>query len=182
LIYRTLGGGHELSHISVRAAPGNPQRGLLVAPGLKLHAALGRSGIARKKLEGDGRTPAGTFRLLSVLYRADRGAKPMTALPASPFAQDFGWCDDPEDRNYNRPVRLPYRASHERFWRDDRLYDIVVVLDFNFAFPRRGGGSAIFIHVAAPGLQPTEGCIALAQRDLRQLLERIGPNTRLTIR
>jgi L,D-peptidoglycan transpeptidase YkuD (ErfK/YbiS/YcfS/YnhG family) len=180
LIHRTLRGG-KLLHIGVRPAPGEPQRGILTGPGFRLPTAIGRSGIGREKIEGDGKTPSGTFRLLSVLYRPDRGPKPLTALPVSPLGPDLGWCDDPDDRSYNRPVRLPYRGRHERLWRDDHRYDIVVVLDFNFARPRPGGGSAIFIHVAGPGLTPTEGCIALSERDLRRLLGRVGPRTRFAV-
>jgi L,D-peptidoglycan transpeptidase YkuD (ErfK/YbiS/YcfS/YnhG family) len=91
-----------------------------------------------------------------------------------PIRPDDGWVDAPEDRNYNRAVRHPYAASAERMWRADRLYDIVAILDHN-ARPRvRGGGSAIFMHVARPGYQPTAGCIALSLRDLRLLLARAG--------
>ena len=167
--------------IAVRSAPGTLMHGVLVGRGFRAEAALGRSGIARRKREGDGHTPAGNFRLLSVLYRTDRGPKPATALPTAAFGRDFGWCDDPGDRNYNRPVRLPYAGSHERFWRDDRLYDIVVVLDFNLVRPRPGGGSAIFMHVADPDFKPTAGCIAFAEHDLRRLLKRVGPETILTV-
>ena len=170
-----------MRQIAVRPAPGNLTRGVLVGPCFRAEAALGRSGIARSKREGDGHTPAGNFRLLSVLYRADRGPKPVTALPTTAFGRDFGWCDDPSDRNYNRQVRLPYAGSHERLWRDDRLYDIVVVLDFNLARPRPGGGSAIFMHVADTDFKPTAGCIALAAHDLRRLLKRVGPETMLTV-
>jgi len=81
-----------------------------------------------------------------------------------------GWCDAAEDRNYNRPVRLPYPASAERMWRDDDLYDFVVVLNQNRLPRKRYGGSAIFMHVARPGYAPTEGCIALAAPELERLL------------
>jgi L,D-peptidoglycan transpeptidase YkuD (ErfK/YbiS/YcfS/YnhG family) len=94
---------------------------------------------------------------------------------------DLGWCDDPSDRNYNRPVRLPYPARHERLWRQDRLYDILVVIDFNVARPRPGGGSAIFLHVAGPDFAPTEGCIAIGRHHLERLIARIGQETILRI-
>ena len=84
-----------------------------------------------------------------------------------------GWCDAPADRNYNRPVRLPYAASAERLWREDELYDVVVILNYNVRPRSRGRGSAIFMHVARPGYAPTEGCIALARGHLLRLLERL---------
>ncbi len=97
----------------------------------------------------------------------------MTSLPVKPISRDDGWCDAPADRNYNRPVRLPYAASAEAVWRADRLYDIVVVLSHNTRPRVRGSGSAIFLHVAKPGYAPTEGCIALRREHLLALLRNL---------
>jgi L,D-peptidoglycan transpeptidase YkuD (ErfK/YbiS/YcfS/YnhG family) len=157
-------------------------RGLVVAGGLSLPCALGRRGIHRRKREGDGATPVGRLALVAVLYRPDRIRRPATRLPAIPLRPDSGWCDDPSDRLYNREVRLPFRAGHERLWRSDRLYDVVVVLDYNLARPRRGAGSAIFLHIAAPGFPPTEGCIAVPMSTMRRILSRSRPGTFLDIR
>lgn len=156
-------------------------RGLMVADGLRVACALGRSGVARRKREGDGATPAARLRLAAVLYRPDRLRRPATALPAIPIRPDDGWCDDPADRRYNRAIRLPFAGSHERLWRDDRLYDIVVVLDYNYERPRPGAGSAIFLHIAAPDFAPTEGCVAVRITDMRRLLARAGPGTWLEV-
>jgi L,D-peptidoglycan transpeptidase YkuD (ErfK/YbiS/YcfS/YnhG family) len=153
----------------------------MVAGGLIAPCALGRSGIAGRKQEGDGATPAGRLGLVAVLYRADRVARPRTVLPVSRLRPDSSWCDDPADRNYNRPVRLPYRAGHERLWRDDRLYDILVVLDHNLMPTKPGSGSAIFLHIAAPDFPPTEGCVAIEETAMRRLLARSGPGTFLDI-
>ncbi len=98
------------------------------------------------------------------------------------IAPDAGWCDALYDRNYNRPVRLPYPASAERMWREDRLYDLVIVLDHNQRPRRQGGGSAIFLHVARPGYGATEGCIALARPDLVRLLADIRPGSLIVVR
>jgi L,D-peptidoglycan transpeptidase YkuD (ErfK/YbiS/YcfS/YnhG family) len=95
--------------------------------------------------------------------------------------RDDGWCDASADRNYNRPVRLPYPASAERLWREDGLYDLVVVLDYNDRPRSRGRGSAIFMHVARPGYAPTEGCIALARGHLLRLLERLHARTAIGV-
>jgi L,D-peptidoglycan transpeptidase YkuD (ErfK/YbiS/YcfS/YnhG family) len=105
-----------------------------------------------------------------VLFRADRGPPPRCAVPVEPIAPEDGWCDDPGHRAYNRPVRLPFDASHERLWREDPLYDIVGVLGWNDDPVERGRGSAIFLHLARPNFAPTEGCVALAHADLRAVL------------
>src|SRR5918992_698559 len=100
-------------------------QGVLEFAGNRLPCILGRSGISASKREGDGATPAGAFPLRRLLYRSDRIARPSTFLPAEPLRENDGWCDDPADPLYNRPVRLPYKASAESMWRADRLYDIV---------------------------------------------------------
>jgi L,D-peptidoglycan transpeptidase YkuD (ErfK/YbiS/YcfS/YnhG family) len=117
-----------------------------------------------------------------VLYRPDRLRRPDTALPVAAIRRESGWCDDPQDRRYNRPVRLPYAASHEELWRSDHLYDLLVVLDFNLLRPRRGAGSAIFLHLAAPGFAPTAGCVAVTEQIMRRILARAGPGTVIDIR
>jgi L,D-peptidoglycan transpeptidase YkuD (ErfK/YbiS/YcfS/YnhG family) len=157
-------------------------RGVLKLGDLVLPCALGRSGRRTLKREGDGATPVGRWCLLQVLYRADRIRRPATALPVRQIKPDAGWCDAPADRNYNRPVRHPYPASAERLWRTDGLYDIVVVLSHNVRPRVRGGGSAIFMHVAQPGYSPTAGCIALRGEHLRRLLERLGPGAAIRVR
>lgn len=134
-----------------------------------------------RKFEGDGGTPAGNWSLLKVLYRADQVTRPGTLLPVCPIARTDGWCDAPGDRNYNSAVKLPYPASTENMWREDSIYNIVVVLDHNTLPRRRGRGSAVFLHLAREGFTPTEGCIAFKERDLRLLLERCGPGSAVTI-
>lgn len=143
--------------------------------------ALGRNGISLDKHEGDGATPVGRFPLREVLFRADRLAPPVTGLPARAIDVADGWCDDPADPAYNRPVRLPYPASHERLWRDDGLYDLVVVIGHNDAPAIPGRGSAIFVHVAAADYAPTAGCVALALADLQALVAVCQPGDQLVI-
>lgn len=155
--------------------------GRLTAGGRRWRCALGRGGVRTDKREGDGATPAGRFPLRRVLYRADRLAAPETALPRAAIAGDDGWCDDPADPAYNRPVKRPYAASHERMWREDALYDVVVVLGHNDDPPVPGLGSAVFLHVARADYGPTEGCVAMARDDLLDLLSRCGSDTVLTV-
>ena len=144
--------------------------GLLRFRGETLRCALGAGGISAAKREGDGATPTGLLPIRRILWRADRGPRPASTLPAEPIAPDDGWCDDPADAAYNTRIRLPHPARHERLWRDDAVYDVIGVLGWNDAPVQRGRGSAIFLHVARPGLAPTEGCVALPEGELRRLL------------
>lgn len=155
--------------------------GRLTVADLILPCALGRGGVRPDKREGDGATPVGAFPLRRLLYRADRLPRPRTDLPAAEIGPDDGWCDDPADRRYNRPVTLPYPARHERLWRDDGLYDLVVVLGHNDDPPVAGSGSAVFLHVARAGYAPTEGCVALALPDLERVLGLVGPGDVLRV-
>ena len=138
--------------------------------GLTLRASHGRGGITAQKREGDGGTPTGLLKLVRVLYRADRLPPPRCAVPLEPLSPADGWCDDPEDAAYNQPVRLPFAASHEALWREDGVYDIIGVLDWNLAPIVPGRGSAIFFHIATPDYAPTAGCVALNRRDMQTAL------------
>jgi len=149
-----------------------------------VRCALGPAGVtpAAEKREGDGATPQGVWPMRRVLYRADRGERPVTALPAEAIRPEDGWCDDPADPRYNQPVTLPYPASCETMWREDELYDIVVILAHNDNPPVPGLGSAIFLHCAKPGYPPTQGCVALAKPDLLELLRLAQPGDAIEVR
>ncbi len=144
-------------------------RGWLTCGGMRLPCAIGRSGQRAIKREGDGATPIGRWPVRQAVYRADQMRRPRTALPLRCIRPGDGWCDDPHDRNYNRPVRLPYPASAEELWRRDALYDLVIVIGYNDRPRRRGAGSAIFMHLARAEMSPTAGCIALTRRHLVRL-------------
>lgn len=159
-----------------------PQRGTLTFGGKTYACVLGRSGAIIDKHEGDGATPVGRFAVRRVLYRADRGVRPATALPVSAITPSDGWCDAPGDPAYNRPVTLPYPASAETMTRDDRLYDVVVVLGHNDAPVIPGAGSAIFLHVMPEDGGPTAGCIALAPEDLRAVLRGVTPDSAVIVK
>jgi L,D-peptidoglycan transpeptidase YkuD (ErfK/YbiS/YcfS/YnhG family) len=157
--------------------------GWVMWPGYGARAAFGKGGVkpAAAKREGDGSSPIGVWPLRRVLWRLDRGPRPVTALPVEVIAPNDGWCDAPGDPAYNRPVILPYAASAERMWRDDHIYDLVVVLGHNDDPVVPGLGSAIFLHLARPGFTPTEGCVALARPDLEALLAAARPGDALAI-
>jgi L,D-peptidoglycan transpeptidase YkuD (ErfK/YbiS/YcfS/YnhG family) len=143
--------------------------------------ALGRGGITANKREGDGGTPLAAMRLLSGYFRRDQFVAGRSRLPMSPIGADLGWCEVSDDRNYNRPVKIPYGASHERMKRDDRLYDACLVLDWNIRPRRRGRGSAIFFHLARPGFTPTQGCVAVTARVMARLLPQLSRRTVLKV-
>jgi L,D-peptidoglycan transpeptidase YkuD (ErfK/YbiS/YcfS/YnhG family) len=147
--------------------------GRLLFQGQVLRCVLGKGGVvpAVAKREGDGATPAARMPLRRLFFRADRGPAPRCAVPVEPIAPLDGWCDDPSHRAYNRQVGLPFDASHEVLWRDDHVYDVIGVLGWNDDPVERGRGSAIFLHLAREDGRPTEGCVALAPRDLRAVLE-----------
>ena len=145
--------------------------------------ALGPAGVvaASAKRVGDGASPAGAWPWRRAFYRPDRRAAPRTALPVEPLAPSDGWCDAPDDPAYNRPVALPYPASAEPLWRDDGVYDLIVVLGHNDDPVVPCAGSAIFLHLARPDFAPTQGCIALAAADLEELLRLATPGDALVI-
>lgn len=157
------------------------QRGTLEFGPFRWPCALGRSGIRAVKREGDGASPRGSYAVLRIFYRPDKFRRSPVAVPAAALTACAGWCDAAADRNYNRRVRLPYAASAERMWRDDDLYDAVLVLDYNIRPRIRGAGSAIFLHIARAGYLPTEGCVAISKHDMRLLLPRLRSGTHLVI-
>jgi L,D-peptidoglycan transpeptidase YkuD (ErfK/YbiS/YcfS/YnhG family) len=159
-----------MKRFDVRPSALDRRKGLLRIGPLTLPCALGRTGIGSLKREGDGHTPLAQMRLLYGFWRSDRLARPRTRLPMMPAHAAMVWCDDPRSPVYNRLSRLPLAASHEAMCRRDELYDICIVMDWNISSRRRGGGSAIFLHLARPGYKPTEGCIAVSARDMRRLL------------
>lgn len=171
-----------LRALNVRAAPGHRTRGVLLAGPRAIPVALGRGGILANKREGDGGTPRGVFRLVRLWWRADRDSRPQTALPVRRIGPGDAWCEDPADRRYNRHVVQPEKGPGDRLRRDDHLYDFIIEIDHNTRPRVAGRGSAVFIHVARPGLSPTAGCVAMPKPTLRQLLERVSPNTRIIIR
>lgn len=146
-----------------------------------VRCALGRGGVRKDKREGDGATPIGVFPLRRVIYRADRVETPATRLPTAFMTRQDGWCDDPRDPHYNQMVRLPCEARHEALWREDGVYDVIVVVGHNDEPVEPGRGSAVFLHVATSDFAPTEGCVAIALADLLALLGECGPAARLRV-
>lgn len=156
--------------IFVRPVPGNKSRALVQFGPITVAAAIGRSGRTVLKREGDGATPITAMKLLYGFRRGDRPDRLQTPLSIRRIRNDMLWCDQPENANYNRLVRAPFRQSHEEMKRKDGLYDICLVLDWNITSRARNRGSAIFFHLIKPGYEPTAGCVAVSPRDMRRLL------------
>lgn len=159
---------------------------LVVTPmGLRFHGrrfpcTVGRGGITTAKREGDGATPAGVHRLIGMLYRPDRMARPADwALPIRPCD---GWSDDPRDPDYNLMIRRPHPFGHERLMRADPVYDLILLTGWNWPQAEGGRGSAIFVHAWRRPGHATAGCIAMDARDLRWIAPRIRHHSRLVIR
>lgn len=171
----------RFSLIRIRPAAGNPRRGWLTAGSLTIPVALGRGGIRANKREGDGGTPRGGFHPLRLWWRADRAPRPRTGLPVRRIGPQDGWCEDPADRHYNRPIRLDADRPGDRLRRDDHLYDFIIEIDHNAAPRIAGRGSAVFLHLARDKFAPTAGCVAMRRPDMLRLLARIGRRTRIVI-
>jgi L,D-peptidoglycan transpeptidase YkuD (ErfK/YbiS/YcfS/YnhG family) len=170
-----------LGSIRVRSRPGRRTQGWMTAGSTVVPVALGRSGIQANQREGDGATPRGRFRLVRLWWRADRSPRPRTLLPVRRIGIDDAWCEDPSDRRYNHPVRRTANAPGDRLRRTDNLYDFIIEIDHNTRPRIAGRGSAVFVHIARPGLLPTAGCIALTPSRLRMLLARCSGHTRIVI-
>jgi L,D-peptidoglycan transpeptidase YkuD (ErfK/YbiS/YcfS/YnhG family) len=155
----------------------------LTAPHHCCDCLVGKTGFIAgdAKREGDMATPVGAWPLRYLYYRPDRVPLPDTGLPTIALTPEMGWCDDPDDPDYNRPVELPHPARHERLWRDDGLYDLIVVLGHNDSPPVPHHGSAIFLHLREADTRHTAGCIAVTKQDMLALLRVATPDTTIRI-
>ena len=140
---------------------------------LKFKCALGKAGIGKKREEGDNITPKGSYKLLKLFYRSDRIPNFKTVLKKKRINKKMGWCDDVNNKNYNKLIKLPSSFSHEKLFRKDNIYDLIIPINYNTKKIVKGKGSAIFLHVAKKNYEPTRGCIALKKKDLILLLKNI---------
>ena len=140
---------------------------------LKFKCALGKAGIGKKREEGDNITPKGSYKLLKLFYRSDRIPNFKTVLKKKKINKKMGWCDDVNNKNYNKLINLPSSFSHEKLFRKDNIYDLIIPINYNTKKIVKGKGSAIFLHVAKKNYEPTRGCIALKKKDLILLLKNI---------
>ena len=155
--------------------------GYLKYKNLKFRCALGIAGIKKKNKEGDNITPRGIFKVNKVYYRSDKIKSIKTSIKKLKIKKNMGWCDDPESNFYNKEIKLPSKFKHEKLYRSDNLYDLILVLNYNTRPIKKNKGSAIFIHVAKGSYKKTKGCIALKKKDLVKLIPLIKKSTRIKI-
>ena len=155
--------------------------GSLKYKNLEFRCALGKAGIKKKKIEGDNITPKGIYKIVNIYYRKDRIKKISSEFKLIKIEKNMGWCDDPESKKYNRLIRLPSKNTHEKLYRKDSIYDLIIVLDFNTNPIIKNKGSAIFIHVSKPKYKKTAGCVALKKNHLIELIKTINKRTKISI-
>ena len=148
---------------------------------LKFRCALGKSGVKKKIKEGDNITPKGVFKIIKIYYRPDKIKKIKTLIKKIEIKKNMGWCDEPNSRFYNKQIELPSKLSHEKLYRNDNLYDLIAVLNYNTNPIIKNKGSAIFIHIAKKKFDKTKGCIAVKKKNLIYLLSKIEKNTQIKI-
>ncbi len=171
-----------VDQLLIKSANKFNSNGVVFTSQANLPCKLGHGGIGQKRGEGDGITPVGNWLMSYFLYRPDRISKPRSYLDGFAFGPNDSWCDLPDSRRYNQPLDFKMPNSSEALWREDQLYDLIIVLNHN-TLPAIGGkGSAIFIHVCTEKTKFTQGCIALKQSSLIKLLNVSGPRTRILIR
>jgi L,D-peptidoglycan transpeptidase YkuD (ErfK/YbiS/YcfS/YnhG family) len=151
--------------------------GYLKYKNFKFRCALGKAGIGKKKEEGDNITPKGKYKIVKVFYRADKIKKLKTNHKLIKINKNIGWCDDPKSEKYNKAIYLPSKFGHEKLYRKDKIYDLILALNYNYKPAIRNKGSAIFIHIANQNYKSTRGCIALKKSDLILILEKIKKST-----
>ena len=155
--------------------------GYLKYKNLKFRCALGKGGVKKKTMEGDNITPKGIFKIIKIYYRPDKIKKIKTLIKKIKIKKNMGWCDDPNSRFYNKLINLPTKYSHEKLYRNDRLYDLIVVLSYNTNPIIKNRGSAIFMHIANNSYKKTKGCIALKKEHLIKIISKIKKNTKIKI-
>jgi L,D-peptidoglycan transpeptidase YkuD (ErfK/YbiS/YcfS/YnhG family) len=155
--------------------------GYLKYKNLKFRCALGKAGVKKKIMEGDSITPKGIFKIIKIYYRSDKIKKIETLIKKKKIKKNMGWCDDPKSRSYNQQIKLPTKYSHEKLYRNDNLYDLIAVLNYNINPIIKNKGSAIFLHIAKNSYQKTKGCIALKREHLIEIISQIKKNTKIKI-
>ena len=155
--------------------------GYLKYKDLKFKCALGKAGIGKKNKEGDNITPKGIYKIVKIYYRKDKIKKLSSKFKLLRINKKMAWCDDPKSEFYNQEIKLPSNYSHEKLYRKDGIYNIVVVLNYNINPTVKKKGSAIFIHIAKKKYTKTKGCIALRKKHLVSILEKINKNTKIKI-
>jgi|TARA_B100000780_G_C21115869_1_gene451431 L,D-peptidoglycan transpeptidase YkuD (ErfK/YbiS/YcfS/YnhG family) len=147
----------------------------------KVKCALGKRGITYKKIEGDNKTPAGTYKFRTIFYRKDRVPKIKSNIKKIVIKKNMGWCDDPDSKFYNKLIKFPFNNRAEKLWLDKNIYDIIIIIDYNMTPIVKNKGSAIFLHISTKRYTPTRGCIAVSKKDMHFIISKISNKTNIEI-
>ena len=146
----------------------------------KFKCSIGKNGKTTKKIEGDNKTPKGIYTLGPLYYRKDRLPKISTKLKKIEIMKNFGWCDDVKSKFYNKPIKTNINVRHEKLYRNDKKYDLLIPIEYNFKKPKKNKGSAIFLHLTS-NYKKTQGCVAIKEKDMLILLNLINKKTKIKI-
>ena len=146
----------------------------------KFKCSIGRNGKTTKKVEGDKKTPKGLYALGPLYYRKDRFFEFSTKLKKIEIKKNFGWCDDVKSKFYNKPIKVNNKINHEKLFRNDKKYDLLIPIKYNSERPKKNKGSAIFLHLTN-NYKKTQGCIAVGKKDMLILLKLINKKTKIKI-
>jgi L,D-peptidoglycan transpeptidase YkuD (ErfK/YbiS/YcfS/YnhG family) len=152
----------------------------LIFDQFKFKCSMGKKGITSKKIEGDEKTPKGTYSLGPLYFRKDRLSKPPTKLKTLKIKTNIGWCDDIDSELYNKPIKINKRIRFEKLFRKNKNYDLLIPIQYNTTKPIKNKGSAIFLHLTK-NYKKTLGCIALRKKDMLILLRLINKKTKIKI-
>ena len=142
---------------------------------------IGLNGTSKRKKEGDKKTPKGIYEIENLYYRRDRIKKIETKLKLIEIKKSMGWCDDIKNKkNYNKLININEKTKHEKLFRKDNKYDLLIPIKYNFKKRILSKGSCIFIHLTK-NYKPTAGCIALNKKDFLIMLKLIGRKTKIKI-
>ena len=147
----------------------------------KIKCAIGKRGITSKKIEGDEKTPKGTFTFKSIFYRKDRISNIKSSLKKNIIKKNMGWCDDSASKHYNKLIKFPFNSSAEKLWLKSKVYDVIIIINYNLNPAMKNRGSAIFVHIARKNYRPTKGCIAITRKDIILLISKINSKTKIII-
>ena len=153
----------------------------LFVKGEQLQCVIGRNGLTKNKREGDLSTPIGTFHFDKIYFRADRLGSMKFIIDSSIINKNDGWCDDQKSSLYNQYIQFPFQESAEHLYRDDHIYDIICVLNYNTSPIVPGRGSAIFLRIAKPDFSGTEGCIAIEKSALIKIATNLTADSTIRI-
>ena len=152
----------------------------LIIGDFKLKCCIGKNGISKKKSEGDLCTPYGKYKIGNLYWRSDKVHKPVTNLRCKRINKNMGWCNDVRSKFYNKEFKIRNRIKHEKLYRNDYKYDLLIPIKYNFDKPILNKGSCIFIHLTKKFL-PTAGCVGLKKKDFFIMLRLISKKTKIKI-